>query len=323
MKAIIHTRFGPPDVLELRDVEKPVPAPGEVLVRVRAASVNRADWYGVTGRPWAGRVSTGFFRPRSERFGVDFAGEVEAVGETVTQFKPGDEVFGGRTGAFAEYVCVRETRAIVPKPANVTFEQAAAVPVAALTALQGLRDKGGVQPGQKVLINGASGGVGALAIQVAKSFGADVTAVCSTRNVDQARSLGADHVLDYTQEDFTHGAQRYDVLFDVAGNRSWSECRRVLQPRATLVIVGAPTGGRLLGPLSHIVGVRLASLRSSQKVAFFIAQFNKADMEYLRGLLESGRLTPLVERRYPLDETAEALTYMGEGHVRSKLVITV
>jgi NADPH:quinone reductase-like Zn-dependent oxidoreductase len=323
MKAIIHTRFGPPDVLELRDIEKPVPAAGEVLVRVRAASVNRADWYGVTGTPWVGRVSMGLFKPRSSRFGVDFAGVVEGGGDAVTHFEPGDEVFGGRTGAFAEYVCVREERAVVPKPANVTFEQAAAVPVAALTALQGLRDKGGIQSGHNVLINGASGGVGAIAIQVAKSFGAEVTAVCSTRNVEQASSLGADHVVDYTQEDFARTDRRYDLMLDVAGNRSWSECKRVLEPGARVVIVGAPKGTRLLGPLSHVSGVRLAAVRSSQKVAFFIARFNKRDMEYIRGLLESGQLTPLVEKRYELHETADALRYMGEGHVRSKLVITI
>jgi NADPH:quinone reductase-like Zn-dependent oxidoreductase len=323
MKAIVHTRFGPPDVLELRDIEKPVPAPDEVLVRVRAASVNRADWYGVTGTPWVGRVSMGFFRPRSRRVGVDFAGEVKAVGEAVTQFKPGDEVFGGRSGAFAEYVCVREEGSVVPKPAKVTFEQAAAVPIAGLTALQGLRDMGGIERGQNVLVNGASGGVGALAIQVAKSFGVEVTAVCSARNVEQARSLGADHVVDYTQVDFTRADVRYDLLLDVAGSRSWSDCKRVLEPDATLVIVGAPKGTRLFGPLTHIAGVRLAALRSSQKAAFFIAKFNKPDLEYLCGLLESGQLTPIVERRYELHQTADALKFMGDGHVRSKLVITI
>jgi NADPH:quinone reductase-like Zn-dependent oxidoreductase len=323
MKAIIHTRFGPPEVLELGDLEKPVPARDELLVRVHAASVNRAEWYAVTGTPWVARPQMGLFKPREKRFGVDFAGVVEAVGDDVTQFRPGDEVFGGRTGAFAEHVCVREERAVVPKPANVSFEQAAAVPVAALTALQGLRDKGGIRAGHRVLINGASGGVGALAIQVAKSFDAEVTAVCSPRNVEQARSLGADEVVDYTQEDFTRRGRRYDLLLDVAGSRSWSECTRVLEPNATLVMVGAPRATRLLGPLGHVIGVRLASMRSSQKVAFFIAQFNKPDLEILRSLLESGQLTPVVERTYGLHETAEALRYMGEGHVRSKLVISL
>jgi len=227
--------------------------------------------------------------------GVDFAGQVEAVGKDVAQFRPGDEVLGGRDGALAEYVCVREERAVVPKPANLTFEQAAAVPVAALTALQGLRDKGQLQPGQKVLINGASGGVGTFAVQIAKVLGAEVTGVCSTRNVDLVRSIGADHVIDYTHEDFTRSDRRYDLMLDVAGSRPWSECRRVLEPQATLVIVGAPKGDRLIGPLSRIVKVRLAALRSSQKVVFFIAKFNKADMEVLRELLEAERVTPVID----------------------------
>ena len=230
MKAAVRDRFGSPDVVELRDIEKPAPADDEVLVRVRAASVNPADWYEVTGRPYVGRTQMGLLKPKSNRLGVDYAGTVEAVGGNVTEFRPGDEVFGGRSGAFAEYVCVREDRAIVPKPANLTFEEAAAVPVAALTALQGLRDKGQVQPGQKVLINGASGGVGTFAVQIAKALGAEVTGVCSTPNVDIARSLGADHVIDYTREDFTRSDERYDLMLDIAGSRSWSECRRVLDP---------------------------------------------------------------------------------------------
>ena len=212
---------------------------------------------------------------------------------------------------------------MVPKPANVTFEQAAAVPVAALTALQGLRDKGQIQPGQKVLINGASGGVGTFAVQIAKALGAEVTGVCSTRNVDLVRSLGADHVIDYTHEDFTRSDQRYDLMLDVAGSRSWSACRRVLDPQATLVIVGAPKGNRLLGPLSHMVKVRLATLRSSQKVVFFIAKFNKADMEVLRELLEAGKVTPVIDKRYELSEIADALRYLGEGHAQGKIVLTV
>jgi len=211
----------------------------------------------------------------------------------------------------------------VPKPANVTFEQAAAVPIAALTALQGLRDKGRIQPGQKVLINGASGGVGTFAVQIAKAFGAEVTGVCSTRNVDIVRSLGADHVVDYTREDFTRSDRRYDLMLDIAGSRSWSECRRVLDPHATLVMVGAPKATRLLGPLGHIVKVRLASLRSSQKVVFFVAKFNKADMVVLRDLLEAGNVTPVIDRRYELSEIAEALRYLGEGHAQGKIVITV
>jgi NADPH:quinone reductase-like Zn-dependent oxidoreductase len=323
MRAAVRDRFGPPDVVELREIEKPTPADDEVLVRVRAASVNPADWYGVVGRPWAGRVAMGLVKPKEARVGVDFAGTVEAVGRDVTQFRPGDEVFGGRTGAFAEYVVVREERAVVLKPAGVTFEEAAAMPVAAITALQGLRDKGGLQPGQRVLVNGASGGVGTFAVQIAKALGAEVTGVCSTRNVDLVRSLGADHVVDYTRDDFTRSDRRYDLLLDVAGGRSWSECRRVLEPKATLVIVGAPKGNRLLGPLSHVVRLRLAAVRSSRKVVFFIAQFNKADMETLRELLETGQVKPVVDRRYELSEIADALRYLGEGHARGKVVVTV
>jgi len=323
MRAVVHDSFGSPDVLAIREIEKPTPSDDEVLVRVRAASVNPVEWYGVAGRPWVGRPQMGFLKPKESRVGVDFAGTVEVVGKDVTQFQPGDEVFGGRSGAFAEYVCVRDEGAVVAKPANVTFEEAAAVPVAALTALQGLRDKGQVQPGHKVLINGASGGVGTFAVQIAKALGAEVTAVCSTRNVELVRSLGADHVIDYTREDFTRSDRCYDLMLDVAGSRSWSECRRVLDPQATLVIIGAPKGTRLLGPLSHIVKVRLAALRSSQKVVFFMAKVNKADMEVLRELLEAGKVTPVIDRRYELSEIADALRYLGEGHAQGKIVLTV
>jgi NADPH:quinone reductase-like Zn-dependent oxidoreductase len=323
MKAAVRDRYGPPDVVELREVDKPVPADEEVLVRVRAASLNLADWYAVTGRPWVGRTQMGLFKPKSNRLGVDYAGTVEAVGREVTEFRPGDEVFGGRDGAYAEYVCARADRSMVRKPANVTFEQAAAVPIAAITALQGLRDKGHAQPGQKVLINGASGGVGTFAVQIAKALGAEVTAVCSTGKVDLVRSIGADHVVDYTREDFTRSDERYDLMLDIAGSRSWSECRRVLKSQATLVIVGGPKTNRLLGPLGHLVKVRLAAFRSSRKVVFFIAKFNKADMEALRELLETGTVTPVVERSYELSDIAGALEYMGEGHCRAKVVLTV
>ena len=323
MRAIVRNTYGSPDVLELQEIDKPDVTDDEVLVRVRAASVNRADWYTLTRTPYVGRTQLGLLKPKSNRMGVDFAGTVEAVGRDVTQFRPGDEVFGGRSGAFAEYVCVREDRAVVPKPANVTFDEAAAVPVAAITALRGLRDKGQIQPGQKVLINGASGGVGTFAVQIAKALGAEVTGVCSTRNVDLVRSIGADHVIDYTQEDFTRSDRRYDLMLDIAGSRSWSACRRVLNPQATLVIVGAPKGNRLIGPLSHIIKVRLAALRSSQKVVFFIAKLNKAEMAVLRESLEAGKVTPVIDGRYELSEIADALRYMGEGHCRGKVVITV
>jgi NADPH:quinone reductase-like Zn-dependent oxidoreductase len=265
MKAIVRDRYGPPEVLALQEVEQPEIEDDGVLVRVRAASVNRLDWYDVTGAPWVARPMTVLRRPKSRLIGVDFAGTVEAVGKDVTDLQPGDDVFGGRSGdsgSFAEYVCAQ--KGIARKPANVTFEEVAAVPVAALTALQGLRDHGQLQAGQKVLVNGASGRVGTFAVQIAKALGAEVTAVCSTRNVEQARSLGAEHVIDYTCEDFTRRGGRYDVILDVAGSKSRSQCTRVLNPHATLVIVGGPKG-RLLGPLAHIAKVRLAALRGSRK----------------------------------------------------------
>ena len=321
MKAIVRNTYGSPDVLELQDIEKPDLTDDGVLVRVHAASVNRGDWYSVTGTPYVGRTQLGLLKPKQQVLGVDFAGTVEAVGRDVAQFRPGDEVFGGRSGAFAEYVCVRN--AVAPKPANLTFEQAAAVPVAALTALQGLRDKGQIQPGQKVLINGASGGVGTFAVQIAKALGAEVTGVCSTRHVDLVRSIGADHVIDYNHEDFSGSDQRYDLMLDIAGSRSWSDCRRVLNPQATLVLIGGPKTNRLIGPLGYVVKVRLAALRSSQKVVFFIAKLNKADLAVLRELLEAGKVTPVIDRRYELSETADALRYMGEGHAQGKIVITV
>jgi NADPH:quinone reductase-like Zn-dependent oxidoreductase len=323
MKAAVRDRFGPPEVVELRDVEKPEPADDEVLVRIRAASLNMADWYDVNGRPYVGRVSMGFRKPKESRLGVDYAGTVEAIGRNVTQFQSGDEVFGARTGAFAEYVCAREDRAIVAKPANVTFEEAAAVPVAAITALQGLRDKGELQPGQNVLVNGASGGVGTYAVQIAKALGAEVTAVCSTRNVEVAPSLGADQVVDYTREDFTRRNGRYDLMLDVAGSRSWSECKRVLTAEATLVVVGGPKTNRLFGPLAHVIKVRLAAVRSRRKIRFFIAKLTKPDMELLRDYLEAGTIRSVIDRTYPLNEIGDALRYLGEGHARGKVVLTV
>jgi NADPH:quinone reductase-like Zn-dependent oxidoreductase len=250
--------------------------------------------------------------------GSDFAGVVEAVGKNVSDFKRGDEVFGGADGAWAEYVT--EDRAIASKPADITFEEAAAVPTAGLTALQGLRDYGKIQPGQKVLINGASGAVGTFAVPIAKAFGAEVTAVCSSQNVDRARSLGADHVVDYTKADFTRSGQQYDLLFDVAGSRSWFACRRVLKPDAAVVLVGGPRTP-LIGPLSHIIGMRLASLGSKRKVVFFVAKFKREDLLVLKDLLETGKLKPFVERTYPLTQVAEAMRYLGTGHVQGKLVI--
>lgn len=317
MKAVVHESYGPPEVLKIVEVEKPeVPEDG-VLVRVYASSVNMAEWYGMTGL-FLARIGGGLTRPKDTRLGADFSGVIEAVGEGVSDFKPGDEVFGGRHGAFAEYVTVRE--AIAPKPANVTFEEAAAVPTAGITALQGLRDFGKIQPGQKVVINGASGGVGTFAVQIAKAFGAEVTAVCSTKNVECARQLGADHVFDYTKQDFTRSSQRYDLLFDVAGSRSWFAYRRVLKPDATVVLVGGPRTP-LIGPLSHIIKMRLASRGSGRNVVFFIAKFRQEDFMVLKDMMESGRVKPFVERTYPLAKIAEAMRYLGTGHAQGKIVV--
>ena len=310
MKAIVYDRYGSP---ELREIDRPDVADDGVLIRVHASSVNPADWYAMTGRPYIARPAVGLRKPRHNVLGTDVAGRVEAVGGSVTQLRPGDEVFGAGTGAYAEYLSAPANR-LVPKPANLTFEQAAAVPVAALTALQALRDKGRVQPGHRVLINGASGGVGTFAVQIAKSFGAEVTGICSTRNVDMVRSIGADHVVDYTREDFTTGGRRYDLMIDIAGSRSFSECRRVLAPEATLVIVGGPKTNRLLGPLSHVLKTRLASVGKSQKVVFFVSKNEKDDMVVLHDLLEAGKVTPVIDRRYELSEVPDAFRYLGEGH---------
>jgi NADPH:quinone reductase-like Zn-dependent oxidoreductase len=319
MKAVVFERYGPPDVLRIVDLPQPqVPEDG-VLVRVRASSVNIAEWYGMTGL-FVARLGNGLLRPRDTRLGGDFAGIVEAVGPAVADFKPGDEVFGGRSGAYAEYVAVR--KAIALKPGNVSFEEAAAVPTAGITALQGLRDHGQVQPGQKVLINGASGGVGSFAIQVAKALGAEVTAVCSTQNVASARALGADHVVDYTRQDFTRGGERYDLLFDIAGSRPWRQVQRVLRPNAQVIIVGGPRTP-LIGPLSHVLRMRLGALGSGRQVKFFVAQFTREDMQTLADLLVSGQVEPLVERCYPLAQIADAMRLLGAGHARGKIVVTL
>jgi len=323
MKAIVYHRYGSPAVLEVREVEQPRPAPDEALVRVRAASVNPYEWHAMTGTPYVLRMQGGWRTPKSERLGADFAGTVEAVGEKVTRLQPGDDVFGIKAGAYAEFVCVREDGAVAPKPANLTFAEAAAVPIAATTALQGLRDQGGIRSGQRVLVNGASGGVGTFGVQLAKSFGAEVTGVCSTDKVELARSLGADHVIDYTREDFTGADRGYDLLLDIAGNRSWSDLRRVLEPEATLVFVGGPKKNRLIGPFGHIVAVRLAALRSGRKVTTFLANVNQAELAVLSELLEAGAVTPVIDRRYELREATDAFGYLEEGHARGKIVLTV
>jgi NADPH:quinone reductase-like Zn-dependent oxidoreductase len=321
MKAVVHERYGSPDVLEHREVEKPVIEDDQVLVRVHASSVNPADWYRVMG-PFFVRPSEGLRKPKRASIGADLAGRVEAAGRNVKEFQPGDEVFGTSGGSWAEYAAAREVR-LVPKPANVSFEEAAAVPIAAITALQGLRDHGRVQPGQKVLINGASGGVGTFAVQLAKSFGADVTAVCSTRNVEQTHSLGADRVIDYTREDFTRSRERYDLMLDIAGSRSFSEFRRVLTPEATVLLVGARMSAKGLGPLKHLFGTRLVAVGRSQRVTNFIAKITKEDLAFLQELLAAGKVNSVIDRRYELSEIADALRYLGEGHASGKVVIGV
>jgi NADPH:quinone reductase-like Zn-dependent oxidoreductase len=318
MKAARVEKYGS---IAVGDVEKPAPAVDEVLIRVHATSVNAVDWYGFKGRPYAGRLLMGLRKPKSSELGGDFAGVVEAVGDAVDDFEPGDEVYGCDGGTFAEYVVA--TPVVERKPANLSFEEAAAVPVAGFTALQGLRDHGGVQPGQLVVVNGASGGVGTFAVQIAKALGAEVHAVCSTHNVEQARQLGADRVFDYTSEDFTRSGVRYDVFFDNAGNRSWRSMRRVLAPDATVVLVGGPRHRRLLGPLGHIVRIKLAARLGRRTASFFIAKPNRADLAVLRDLLEAERVRPVVEQRYELAQIAEAMRWMGEGHARGKTVVTV
>jgi NADPH:quinone reductase-like Zn-dependent oxidoreductase len=319
MKAILQTQYGPPNVLQFMEVAKPTPKDDEVLIRVHAASVNPADFHLMRGKPLLARPMMGGLRkPKSTRPGIDVAGRVEAFGRSVTQFNIGDEVFGGCRGAFSEYVCAMEDK-LARKPANISFENAAAVPVAALTALQGLRDKGRIQQGQKVLIDGASGGVGTFAVQIAKSFGTEVTAVCSTRNVDTAQSIGADHVIDYTREDFTRSGQRYDLVFAANGHHSIFDYRRALRQGGIYVLAGG--GGipilqaLLLGPLLSRIG--------SKKVRFFIAKISREDLVFLKDLLEAGKVVPIIDRRYPLSEVAEAIRYLEEGHARGKVVITV
>ncbi len=324
MKRIVYHKYGSPDVLELQEVDKPVVDDDSVLVRVRAASVNAGDWRLIRGRPYLVRLFTGLLKPKRSAPGSDLAGYVEAVGRNVTQFKPGDEVIGNLgnlSGALAEYVRGRE-RNFVLKPAGITFEQAAAVPVAALTALQGLRDAGQIRSGQKVLINGAAGGVGTFAVQIAKAFGADVTGVCSTRNVDMVRSLGAERVIDYTKDDFTHSEQHYDLILDIAGNRPLSYCRRVLSRNGILVLVGGPDG-RFLGPVTRWLQGRVLSRLVSQKLVPFLSKSSKDDLVVLKDLIEAGKITPVIDRTYPLSKTAEAIRYLEEGHARGKVVITV
>ncbi|MEK6373886.1 MAG: NAD(P)-dependent alcohol dehydrogenase [Acidobacteriota bacterium] len=321
MRAVVYSSYGSPDVLQIRDVEKPVPNDDEVLLEVRAASVNPLDWHFMRGTPYLARIAMGLRKPKDTRLGVDVAGQVEAVGRNVSELKPGDEVFGSCRGAFAEYACTSESR-LVRKPENLTFEQAASVNVAALTALQGLRDKGRIRPGQNVLINGAAGGVGTFAVQIAKSFGAEVTGVCSTRNVDMVRSIGADRVIDYNQEDFTKGEQRYDLILDCIGNHSLSACRRALNPTAICVMVGGPNVRWGISLVPPLITALVSSWFSSRKLVMVLAKGSKADLTILRELLEAAEVTPVIDRRYPLSAVPEAIRYLEEGHARGKVVIT-
>jgi len=323
MKAIVYTEYGPPDVLQLEEVEKPTPKDNEVLVKVHAASANYADWGLLRGEPFLVRLMAGgLLKPKNKILGADIAGRVEAVGRSVKQFQPGDEVFGDISacgwGGFAEYVCASEN-ALVLKPANISFEEAAAVPLAAVTALQGIRDKGKIQSGQKVLINGASGGVGTFAVQIAKSFATEVTAVCSTRNLDMARSIGADQVIDYTQEDFTQSGQRYDLIIAANGDHSISDYERALSPEGIYVC----TGGSLTQIFQSMLLGPWISMTGSKKMGSSATKPNQKDLAFMKELLEAGKVVSVIDRRYPLSEVAEALRYLGEGHARGKIVITM
>jgi NADPH:quinone reductase-like Zn-dependent oxidoreductase len=323
MKAIVQDTYGSTDVLELRDIDKPQIADDEVLVRVHAAGVDRGVWHAMTGLPYPIRLAGyGLRAPKTPVPGMDMAGVVEAVGNDVTRFQPGDEVFGIGKGAFAEYARAPENK-LAPKPANLTFEQAAVVAISGLPALQGLRDHGRVEPGQKVLIIGASGGVGTYAVQLAKAFGAEVTGVCSTTKVDMVRSLGADHVIDYTRDDFAEGEQRYDVILDIGGNPSLSRLRRALAPKGTLVIVGGETDGRWLGGTDRQIRALMLSPFLGQKLGTFISKENHEDMLVLKELIEAGKITPVIDRTYPLSEAPQAIRYLEQGHARGKVVITV
>ncbi len=325
IKAITYCDYGVAN-LKLSDIEKPVPKDDQILVRVHAASVNPYDWHFIEGTPYVMRaMGVGLRKPKDIRLGTDFAGTVEAVGKNVPQYKPGDEVFGGSTGAFAQYLCRRATGSVALKPAGLSFEQAAAINIAGITALQAVRDKGKVGPGQKVLINGASGGVGTFAVQLAKSYGADVTGVCSARNIDLVQSLGADHVIDYTKEDFTKGDQRYDVVIDNVANHSLSECRRVLTPNGIYVMIGGGGANEqgFVGAIGKALNAAVYSKFVKQKMGMMMAQPSTSDLSLLAGMVESGKLKTVIDRTYKLAEVPEAVRYVEEGHAKGKVVITV
>jgi NADPH:quinone reductase-like Zn-dependent oxidoreductase len=326
MRAIVYHNYGSPDVLKCEEIEKPTPGDNEVLIRVCAASLNPLDWHFVRGLPYFLRMMIGMRKPKTTRFGADVSGVVEAVGRDVKQFTSGDEVFGTCHGAFAEYVCSREDK-LALKPVRLTFEHAAAVPIAAITALQGLRDKGRIQPGQKVLINGAAGGVGTFAVQIAKHFGAEVTGVCSTRNIEMIQSIGADHVIDYTKEDFLHSKQRYDIILDNVGNLSFGDCRRVMTDNGILVSNGggslSENEGRLIGPVTGSIFALVSSSLMKQKFVTLLASVTTVELSVLKELIDARKVTPVIDRSYGLTEVAEAIRYLEEGHARGKIVISV
>jgi len=322
MKAIVYIRYGSPEVLQCEEIEKPTPGDHEVLIKVRAASVNPYDWHFMRGEPYFLRLMAGLSRPKETRLGVDAAGQIEAVGRNVTQFRPGDSVFGACRGAFAEYACASEG-ALAAKPDNVTFEQAASVPIAALTALQGLRDKGKIQAGMKVLINGAAGGVGTFAVQIAKWFGTEVTGVCSTRNVDMVQSIGADRVIDYTRQDFTQGGERYDLILDSVGNHSLSACLHVLKPKGRYISVGGPSGRWMIGAIASTLAMPVLSWFNSRKAVGMLAKMSREDLTIMGDLMKDGKITPVIDKRYSLSQVHEAIRYLEEGHARGKVVIVL
>jgi len=322
MKAIVYHQYGGPEVLQYVEVDRPTAGDDEVLLKVRAASVNPFDWHFMRGLPYGVRLIAGLGRPRSVRLGVDVAGVVDSVGRNVTGFKAGDEVLGSSRGAFAEYVCTRES-ALAPKPANVTFEQAACVAIAGCTALQALRDKGKIQAGQKALINGAAGGVGTFAVQIAKLFGADVTGVCSSRNMDMVRAIGADRVMDYAREDFTKVSEPYDLILDNIGNHSLLECRRALKPQGICVGAGGASDPWMMRPIARTIAALALSVIGSRKLTGVLAKLTKEDLAVLSELMTAGKVTPVIDRRYRLSEVADAIRYSEEGHARGKIVICV
>jgi len=323
MRAITNRCYGVPQGVRIEQVAKPVPAEGQMLIKVRASSVNPAEWYGVSGKPYIVRLMGGIGAPKDSRAGYDMAGVVEAVGPGVTRFKVGDEVFGGAWGAYAEYVIGREQGGIIQKPAELGFEDAAAMPIAAITALQGLRDQGHISAGKKVLINGASGGVGTYGVQIAKALGAEVTGVCSTRNLEMVRSLGADHVVDYTKENFTKSKARYDIILDNVGSQDFKDMAKVMAPGGIIVVVGGSKKGPFLGPMKRIALSKLAQPFLDPTIKFYLAKVNKADLELFANWAREGKLRSVIDRRYPLEQTGDALAYLGEGHARGKVVVTV